>query len=101
MEHGGGILGFGSSSQAAGRGPQAVLVHWLGGGDLAQKFAAGRLGPQIRDTLNDWNRQTDNFSPCSNCLAYSSSQEAMPASHEKQLILKVSTPVTGDKKFCN
>lgn len=46
VERGGGTLGFGSSSQAAGRGPQAALARWLGGGDLAQKFAGGRLEPQ-------------------------------------------------------
>lgn len=39
--------GCGSSSLAAGRGLPAAPGHWLGGGDLVQKFGGGRLGPQL------------------------------------------------------
>lgn len=51
LEHVGESQGGGCASQAAGRGPPAVLEHWLGGGDLAQKSGGGRLEPQL---IENW-----------------------------------------------
>lgn len=47
--HGGGSQGCGSSSRAAGRGPPAMLEHWLGDGGLAQKFGEERLAPPLTE----------------------------------------------------